>query len=187
MGLLPLTFKIHVHLACWCPLSVVCCERSCAQSLCEHVMDYLAGERQLSWTFLCTLLHASSWFIEHSRGCHVSLSPAILYEFCNTKWPSNHTNSQSWWCCFGFLLGIMFRIEFLSKNSPDRGQSRKLRFSKTSGVRTKETLVNSVFCCFSWEKSTKCSQNPGLVNEFSATPRGQLNWTGPIANSSDSH
>ena len=41
-----------------------------------------------------------------------------------------------------------------------------------------------MFCCFSWEKSTKCSQNPGLVNEFSATPRGQLNWTGPIANSS---
>ena len=27
-------------------------------------------------------------------------------------------------------------------------------------------------------KSTKCSQNPGLVKEFSATPRGQLNWTG---------
>ena len=40
-------------------------------------------------------------------------------------------------------------------------------------------------CCFSWEKSTKCSPNPGLVNKFSATPRGQLNWTGPIANSSD--
>ena len=54
-----------------------------------------------------------------------------------------------------------------------------------SGVRTKENLVNSVFCCFSWDKSTKCSQNPGLVNEFSATPRGQLYWTGPIANSSD--
>ena len=34
-------------------------------------------------------------------------------------------------------------------------------------------------------KSTKCSQNPGLVNEFSATLQGQLNWTGPIANSSD--
>ena len=43
-----------------------------------------------------------------------------------------------------------------------------------------------MFAVFSWEKSTKCSQNPGLVNEFSATPRGQLNWTGPIANSSDS-
>ena len=41
-----------------------------------------------------------------------------------------------------------------------------------------------MFCCFSWEKSTKCSQNPGSVNEFSAPPRGQLNWTGPIANSS---
>ena len=53
------------------------------------------------------------------------------------------------------------------------------------GVRTKENLVNFVFFCFSWEKSTKCSQNPGLVNEFSATPRGQLNWTGPIANGSD--
>ena len=35
------------------------------------------------------------------------------------------------------------------------------------------------------KKSTKCSPNPSLVNEFSATPRGQLNWTGPIANSSE--
>ena len=52
-------------------------------------------------------------------------------------------------------------------------------------IPAKENLVNSVFCCFSWEKSTKCSPNPGLVNQFSATPRGQLNWTGPIANSSD--
>ena len=26
----------------------------------------------------------------------------------------------------------------------------------------------------------------GLANEFSATPRGQLNWTGPIANGSES-
>ena len=34
-------------------------------------------------------------------------------------------------------------------------------------------------------KSTKCSPNPGLANEYSATPRGQLNWTGPIANSSE--
>ena len=35
-------------------------------------------------------------------------------------------------------------------------------------------------------KPTKCTQNPGLVNHFSATLRGQLNWTGPIANGSDS-
>ena len=28
-------------------------------------------------------------------------------------------------------------------------------------------------------------QNPGLVNRFSATPRGQLNRTGPIINSSE--
>ena len=48
-----------------------------------------------------------------------------------------------------------------------------------------ENLVNSVFCCFSWEKSTKSSQNPGLANEFSANLRGQPNWTGPIANSSE--
>ena len=34
---------------------------------------------------------------------------------------------------------------------------------------------------------TKCSQNPGLVNQLSATPRGQLNWTGPIANGSGSN
>ena len=34
-------------------------------------------------------------------------------------------------------------------------------------------------------KSTECSQNPGVVNEFSATLQGQLNLTGPIANNSD--
>ena len=33
---------------------------------------------------------------------------------------------------------------------------------------------------------TTCSQNPGLVNQFSASPRGQLNRTSPIANSSES-
>ena len=43
-----------------------------------------------------------------------------------------------------------------------------------------------MFCCFSWEKLTKSSRNPGLVNQFSATLRGQLNWTGPIANGSNS-
>ena len=45
--------------------------------------------------------------------------------------------------------------------------------------------MNSLFSCFSWEKSTNFSQNPGLANEFSTTPRGRLDWTGPIANSSD--
>ena len=39
-------------------------------------------------------------------------------------------------------------------------------------VRTKENLVNSTFCGFSWEKLTKCSPNPSLVNKFLATPRG---------------
>ena len=34
-------------------------------------------------------------------------------------------------------------------------------------------------------KIDKMFPNPGLVNEFSATPRGRLNWTGPIANSSE--
>ena len=67
------------------------------------------------------------------------------------------------------------------ESSPDRGQSRKIRFSKFPGVRTDSGFYN-----FSWEKSTKDSQNPGLVNRFSATPGGggQLNWTGPIAKSS---
>ena len=38
-----------------------------------------------------------------------------------------------------------------------------------------------MFCLFSWEKSTKYSPNTGLENQFSATLRGQPNWTGPIA------
>ena len=41
--------------------------------------------------------------------------------------------------------------------------------------------MNSVFCYFP-RNIDKCSQNLGLVKQFSATPRGQLNQTGPIAN-----
>ena len=36
-----------------------------------------------------------------------------------------------------------------------------------------------MFCCFSWEILTKSSPNPGLVNEFSATPRGQIKLDRP--------
>ena len=36
-----------------------------------------------------------------------------------------------------------------------------------------------MFCCFPRKKQTKCSQNLGLVNQFSVAPWGQLNWTGP--------
>ena len=43
---------------------------------------------------------------------------------------------------------------------------------RISGVRTEENLVNSVFCLFPREKTKECSQNPGLVNQFSATLRG---------------
>ena len=76
------------------------------------------------------------------------------------------------WCAF-------FRTRRIGANP------EKIRFSEFPGSGLNKNLVNSVFCCFSWENRQKCSQNPGLVNEFSATPRGQLNWTGPIANSSD--
>ena len=81
------------------------------------------------------------------------------------------------------------------KNQPEKpsrhkakskGQSRKISFSKVPAARTVENLANSIFCFFfSREKLTKRSQNLGLANEFSATPPGQLNRTGPIANSSD--
>ena len=54
-----------------------------------------------------------------------------------------------------------------------------------SGAQTEENLVNSAFCCFPKKKPTTCSPNPGLVSDFSATPQGQLHWTGPIANSSE--
>ena len=46
--------------------------------------------------------------------------------------------------------------------------------------------MNSVFCCFFLRKIDKMLPKPWFgVNQFSATPRGRLNWTGPIANSSD--
>ena len=37
-----------------------------------------------------------------------------------------------------------------------------------------------VLCCFFLGE---IDRNPGLVNQFSATPPGQPNWTGPSANS----
>ena len=44
--------------------------------------------------------------------------------------------------------------------------------------------MNSVLCGFFLGKIDKMLPKPGLVNQFSGTPRGQRNWTGPIANSS---
>ena len=45
-------------------------------------------------------------------------------------------------------------------------------------------LVNSVFCCFFLKKVDKMFPKSWFSKRISATPRGQLNWTGPIANSS---
>ena len=72
----------------------------------------------------------------------------------------------------------------VSQSSPDRGQSRKSRLVNFRGPDSRKLSELCVLLFFQG-KSTKCSQNPGLVNEFSATPRGRLNWTGPIANSSE--
>ena len=57
---------------------------------------------------------------------------------------------------------------------------RKIRFSKFPGSGPKLCVL-----LFFLGNSPKCSQNPGLVHDFSAPPRGQLNWTRPIANSSE--
>ena len=52
-------------------------------------------------------------------------------------------------------------------------------------VWTEKNVVNSVFCCF-LGTANKSLQNQGLLEQFSVTLRGQLHWTGPIANTSDS-
>ena len=72
-------------------------------------------------------------------------------------------------------------------NLLDRGQSRKMRFSKLPGSGLKKFSVNSVFCFFFFPRKTSDKMLPKscLVNQFSATPWGQLNWTGPNANGSD--
>ena len=66
--------------------------------------------------------------------------------------------------------------KFQFQNSPNWGQSQKIRFSKLPGSGLKKF---SELCplLFFRRKSTKCSQNPGLVNKCSATLRtlrGQL-------------
>ena len=50
-----------------------------------------------------------------------------------------------------FLSGLRGAKNFSDtfQNPLDRGQSRKIRFTKFPGVRTEENLVNSVFCWFS--------------------------------------
>ena len=78
------------------------------------------------------------------------------------------------------IFRTVLRFVTLVQNSLDRGQSRKNKFSKLPGSGAEENLVNSVFCCFSWEKLRKCSPKASLANQFLATPWGHLNRTGPI-------
>ena len=55
------------------------------------------------------------------------------------------------------------------------GANPENQILQISGIRTGGILVHSVFCFFILQgKTDKCSQKPGLVNQFSATPRGQL-------------
>ena len=65
------------------------------------------------------------------------------------------------------------------------GANPEKSVSKFPGSGLKKNLVNSVLCCFPEKNRQNAPKNPGLVNQFSATPRGQLNWTGPIADGSD--
>ena len=92
---------------------------------------------------------------------------------------------QFWvfFCTFSFLPAWVGRGSFC-QSSPDQGQSRKIRFSNFWGPDWRKFSELCVLLRFLGKK-TKCSLNPGLVNELSATPRGQRNWTGPIANGSE--
>ena len=77
----------------------------------------------------------------------------------------------------------LFRTRWIGAN-PEK--SDLLNFRGPDRRKFSELCVFAVFFLRKQEKKlTKCSQNPGLVKEFSATLRGQLNWTGPIANGSD--
>ena len=48
-----------------------------------------------------------------------------------------------------------------------------------------ENLVNTGFCCFP-RKIGKMLPKPRFSKPIFGPPQGQLDWTGPIANSSDS-
>ena len=75
----------------------------------------------------------------------------------------------------------------ICQNSPDRGQSRKIRFCKISGVPNwrKRSELCYVFPVFLRKNRQNPPKNPGLVSQLSATPRDQLHWTGPSANCSE--
>ena len=70
-------------------------------------------------------------------------------------------------------------LMFFPQNPPDWGQSRKIWFSKFPGSGLKKIEWTLCFAVFPGKKLTKCSQNPGLVDQFSATPRGQLKLDRP--------
>ena len=75
-----------------------------------------------------------------------------------------------------------FRI-YQIRASPEKSDSASFR------VRTKEENFSELcVCCFCLKKVNKMlPPKKGLVNQFSATPRGQLNWASLIANSSEQH
>ena len=93
-------------------------------------------------------------------------------------------------------LGPGQHVEVLILEGPEMLAKNMFRARRIGANPGKSDLVNfrgpdwrkfSELCVllFFLGKLTKCSQNPGLVNECSATPRGQENWIGPIANGSD--
>ena len=101
--------------------------------------------------------------------------------------------------CFCLLAGnkiCFFQAELVAGLFFSSFLRRKIRTRRIGANPEKSDLVNfrdadwrkfSELCVllFLLGKLTKCSQNPGLVSQFSATARGQLNRTGPIANGSE--
>ena len=70
------------------------------------------------------------------------------------------------------------------QNSPDRGQSQKIRFSIFSGSGLKKS---SELCVLPLVlgKASKMLPKPCFSKPTFGLSTGQLNWTGPIANSSE--
>ena len=139
----------------------------------------------------CKCLHGlqlralRSW----DHGSQRSSSCALSRRFAHSKEasangcrPSHCSSTQSSELLGLPQLGLCWET---TQNPLDRGQSRKIRFSKFPGsglIKIKWTLCFAFFPAKNWQNAPKI---PGLVNQFSATPRGQLNWTGPVANGSE--
>ena len=105
----------------------------------------------------------------------------LAWKFVQSNTKSHRTCRRK--CDRWIIKDLQAQSKFGWKLGTDRGQSWKSDLVNFRGpVWRKFSELCGVL--FLLGKIHKYSQNPDLVKQISANPRGQLNWTSPIANAS---